>query len=467
MAVKRPLIHENGDLKELPTADILPVAMVDLSDFNQSAFTGLGGSFLFVDPGETFVDVITDTKLFWDNTNDRLSLNRGTSPTYTLDIVGDVGIEKTADAGAVTNVTSLDVSFNGTDISSVITNLKLIELDVTANAGTFTNTYGLYIGDITAGTQTNQAYGVYQEDTGARNFFAGNTGFGIAAPSYQLESLAEFAFGELSADPANPAEGKTVVWQSDGTGTGDDGDIYLKTTAGASTKTIRLTDFANGNIPGASTTLHNYAATANPAVGDDDVDGYSVGSIWINVTADDAFICLDASTGAAVWAQIDGGGGGILNKLNATVAPAVGDDNVDGYEVGSLWIDVTADNSYICVDASTGAAVWLQINDNQVQPTIETGATYSTTNSDFAGNIIRRISHASGCAVTVTAGHTNKQPLSFIQTGAGQLTFVEDTGVTIESADGDLKTRVQYSSAQLIPDLDTSDLYYLIGDITT
>lgn len=96
-----------------------------------------------------------------------------------------------------------------------------------------------------------------------------------------------------------------------------------------------------------------------------------------------------------------------------------------------------------------------------------TGTTYTTLEADFAGNVVRRINDASGCTITVAAGLTNNEPCTFIQTGAGQITFAPDTGVTIESADGHLLTRVQFSSATLVPDKDTADLYYLIGDITT
>jgi hypothetical protein len=49
---------------------------------------------------------------------------------------------------------------------------------------------------------------------------------------------------ELSADPADPAEGTHVIWQSDGTGAGDDGDIMMKITAGGVTKTTTLVDFS-------------------------------------------------------------------------------------------------------------------------------------------------------------------------------------------------------------------------------
>ena len=49
---------------------------------------------------------------------------------------------------------------------------------------------------------------------------------------------------EQSADPSDPPEGMSVIWQSDGTGAGDDGDIKIKITAGGSTKTGTLIDFS-------------------------------------------------------------------------------------------------------------------------------------------------------------------------------------------------------------------------------
>jgi hypothetical protein len=51
----------------------------------------------------------------------------------------------------------------------------------------------------------------------------------------------------------------------------------------------------------------------------------------------------------------------VLNKLDATVAPASGDDSGDGYSEGSIWVDVTANKAYVCVDASLGAAIWTEI----------------------------------------------------------------------------------------------------------
>lgn len=46
------------------------------------------------------------------------------------------------------------------------------------------------------------------------------------------------------------------------------------------------------------------------------------------------------------------------DKTDATTAPTVNDDSGDGYVVGSVWIDVTNDLTWVCVDNTLGAAVW-------------------------------------------------------------------------------------------------------------
>lgn len=66
----------------------------------------------------------------------------------------------------------------------------------------------------------------------------------ISNIDYGVDVNGEIAFRELSADPANPDEGCAVMWLSDGTGSGDDGDIMIKIKAGGSTKTATLVDFS-------------------------------------------------------------------------------------------------------------------------------------------------------------------------------------------------------------------------------
>jgi hypothetical protein len=46
---------------------------------------------------------------------------------------------------------------------------------------------------------------------------------------------------------------------------------------------------------------HNFVATTDPTTSDDTGAGYAVGSKWINITGDESFTCVDATSAAAVW----------------------------------------------------------------------------------------------------------------------------------------------------------------------
>lgn len=48
------------------------------------------------------------------------------------------------------------------------------------------------------------------------------------------------------------------------------------------------------------------------------------------------------------------------NNYAGTAAPTVNDDVTEGYSIGSLWIDTVANEAYRCVDATNGAAVWIE-----------------------------------------------------------------------------------------------------------
>ncbi len=103
----------------------------------------------------------------------------------------------------------------------------------------------------------------------------------------------------------------------------------------------------------------NLSAVIDPTVNDDDTAGYVIGSKWVNGTGGKAFICLDNTTGSAVWtettagasggevndgANVGTGGVGVFKqksglnlqfkKINAgsnklTVTDDVGDDEID------------------------------------------------------------------------------------------------------------------------------------------
>ena len=54
----------------------------------------------------------------------------------------------------------------------------------------------------------------------------------------------------------------------------------------------------------------NLAASVAPGATDDSASDYAVGSLWIDTTADDAYLCVDATATSAVWVQLDAAGGG-------------------------------------------------------------------------------------------------------------------------------------------------------------
>lgn len=107
----------------------------------------------------------------------------------------------------------------------------------------------------------------------------------------------------------------------------------------------------------------NLTATSDPLVTDDDSLGYAVGSRWVNVTLDKAFSCLDATTGAAVWVKTTyGDADAMLIKLDDFAAP---DDNTD--------LDASLTTHGLCPKGTnssikylTGQMAWKQPYHNQL-----------------------------------------------------------------------------------------------------
>lgn len=81
----------------------------------------------------------------------------------------------------------------------------------------------------------------------------------------------------------------------------------------------------------------------------------------------DAVGTLDVDRGGTGASNLDGiviGNGtsaltAVKSEFNQTTPPTVNDDADDDYAVGSRWVDTTGGAEYICVDASVGAAVWI------------------------------------------------------------------------------------------------------------
>ena len=73
-------------------------------------------------------------------------------------------------------------------------------------------------------------------------------------------------------------------------------------------------------------------------------------------------------------------GSGVQNNFSATAAPTETDDSSNGYSVGSVWIDVSADKIYQCADSTNGAAIWKQLNSVILDDAPSDGETYGRKN---------------------------------------------------------------------------------------
>lgn len=104
--------------------------------------------------------------------------------------------------------------------------------------------------------------------------------------------------------------------------------------------------------------LNNFSAVIAPTITDDSSGGYAVGSRWVDTVTDLHYVLLDSTVGAAIWERSNN----IFGNFAATIDPTISNDNTQGYEIGSQWINVTTDATFTCVDITTGAAVWVQTN---------------------------------------------------------------------------------------------------------
>ena len=85
---------------------------------------------------------------------------------------------------------------------------------------------------------------VLGNDSVTKTILKGNVGIGTMAPDTKLHNTGGYTQGSLSADPADPSAGNTVQWVSDGTASGDAGDVMMKINVGATVKTVTLVDFS-------------------------------------------------------------------------------------------------------------------------------------------------------------------------------------------------------------------------------
>lgn len=157
-----------------------------------------------------------------------------------------------------------------------------------------------------------------------------------------------------------------------------------------------------------------------------------------------------ASTAANARTNLELGG-----KVNvaATAAPTANNDDTDGYSVGSVWIDTANDEIYVCADASVGAAVWrrivfqnaplLRINTTEDHEAVNINGNLSFS---FAGNVINWNRYTVGAtAYTVNAGYSGFATVN----GSGDLIVgVSSTAATAGDETLTYRSIIQYDASE-------------------
>jgi len=197
--------------------------------------------------GVATLGAIVGGSLYTDGTYNNVNLVRSSGSTF--DAVPTANI--TVSGGAVTAVTLVT---GGSGFQSTDTVLTAIAATIGGTGSGFTVAVATLTGAVSS---DNTLLGYRAANTQTEG--SGNIAIGA---SVQLDSLTgsnQINIGtryfhdrirllERSTDPAKPAEGNVVLWMSDGTGLGDDGDVLIGSTAGGVTNYAILFDHSAGTL---------------------------------------------------------------------------------------------------------------------------------------------------------------------------------------------------------------------------
>ena len=112
------------------------------------------------------------------------------------------------------------------------------------------------------------------------------------------------ADGALAQSATQPGDNNSTLTNDSGFEANADLASQAEAEAGTeNTKTMTALRTAQAIAVLAAGIQNNYNAVVDPTTTDDDTQGYSPGSYWINTASEEVFRCVDASTNIAVWVE--------------------------------------------------------------------------------------------------------------------------------------------------------------------
>lgn len=110
----------------------------------------------------------------------------------------------------------------------------------------------------------------------------------------------------------------------------------------------------------------NLAAIVNPTQGDDSVNGYVIGSRWINIAQNREYVCTDDTPGNAIWMETTLPPSlewSFINKFEANNVPSIAVTGMGGYDQFQIFIkEILPQNNnadLLMVASNDGGATWL------------------------------------------------------------------------------------------------------------
>jgi hypothetical protein len=273
----------------------------------------------------------------------------------------------------------------------------------------------------------------------------------VTLPTAQLRSGRSYTVKDESGAASSnnitvATEGSETI---DGSATDTIGDNYGSKTYysdGSNWFTVPLLSVGSHSLASHSSEAHSELT----GVGTDDhhAQSHTLDSHTGTLQHEKGGLEADVSAGDGL-VEIKGGSTTVIkSKTDATAAPGVSNDTTEGYSVGSVWIDVTNDKAYVCLDITEGAAVWTEITVTGGGPTEATQSDLEdegTTNADryvspevarFHPGAVKQWCRIAGAG---TLSSPSYNTASITDTGAGDRTVV----IATDFSDADY-----YSSGQ-------------------